>query len=125
MQGKRDDAYIEAASKVVDGLNGDAFVTAQEQYISRRRRCWNLLMELDKEIVLSEGHRSDMPLDLAGLGKHEKIMIQASIGNSRDFQKVADTVALQHPRIRVREHRRHGVKGSGGADKGYHKKYMT
>ena len=130
MQGKRDDAYIEAASKVVDGLREDAFVTAQElglkelwkppteitipstegedtvkiiesgidklvsamrtmvfpyttheakelfrqycktsgalsrqngesmtQYISRRRRCWNLLQELDKEIVLSEGHR--------------------------------------------------------------------
>ena len=30
VQGKRDDAYIEAASKVVDGLRGDAFVTAQE-----------------------------------------------------------------------------------------------
>ena len=30
MQGKRDDAYIEAASNVVDGLRGDAFVTAQE-----------------------------------------------------------------------------------------------
>ena len=30
MQGKKDNDYIEAASKVVDGLRGDAFVTAQE-----------------------------------------------------------------------------------------------
>ena len=95
------------------------------EYISRRRRCWNLLTELDKEIVLSEGHRADLLLDLAGLDKHEKIMIQASIGNSRDFQKVADALILQHPRIHVREHRRHGNKGGRGAGKGYGKKFMT
>ena len=51
--------------------NGESMM----QYISRRKRCWNLLTELDKEIVLSEGHRADMLLDLAGLDKHEKIMI--------------------------------------------------
>ena len=198
MQGKKDNDYIEAASKVVDGLRGDAFVTAQElglkelwkgpqeetvasevdgeeeaemlettvvsgidklvkamratvfpyttheakelfrqycktsgalsrqngesmmQYISRRKRCWNLLTELDKEIVLSEGHRADMLLDLAGLDKHEKIMIQASIGNSRDFQRVADALVVQHPRIHIREHRRRGNddgKGKGRSRK--------
>jgi hypothetical protein len=47
------------------------------QYISRRRRCWKLLKELDPEIVLSEGHRADMLLDLAGLDKNERTMIQA------------------------------------------------
>ena len=55
------------------------------QYIARRRRCWKLLCELDPEIVLSEGHRADMLLDLAGLDKNERTMIQASIGNARDF----------------------------------------
>ena len=34
MQGKRGDSYIEAASKIVDGLRGDAFVTAQELGLS-------------------------------------------------------------------------------------------
>ena len=29
------------------------------QYVSRRRRCWQLLKELDKEIELSEGHRAE------------------------------------------------------------------
>ena len=36
---------------------------SMHQYISRRRRCWKLLKELDPEIVLSEGHRADMLLD--------------------------------------------------------------
>ena len=31
-----------------------------QQYISRRRRCWKLLKELDPEIEFSEGHRADM-----------------------------------------------------------------
>ena len=53
-------------------------------------------------------------------------MVQASIGNSRDFQKVADALVLQHPRIHVREHRRHGGRGSKGTSKGYRKdKFMT
>ena len=56
-----------------------------------------------------------MLLDLAGLDRQEKIMVQASIGNSRDFQKVADALILQHPRIHVREHRRHGSKDGRGA----------
>ena len=179
MQGKQGNAYIDEVSKVVDGLRGDAFVTAQElgleelwkgptdekmeesteamtektsisgmdklmtamramvfphttqeakelfrhycttsgtlsrqygesmvQYVSRRKRCWNLLCELDSGIVLSEGHRADMLLDQSGLSKHEKIMIQASIQNSRDFQKVADALIVQHPRVHVSEQRR-------------------
>ena len=71
------------------------------QYISRRRRCWKLLKELDPEIVLSEGHRADMLLDLAGLDKNERTMIQASIGNARDFEKIADALIVQHPRVHL------------------------
>jgi hypothetical protein len=67
---------------------------SMQQYISRRRRCWKLLCELDKEIVLSEGHRADMLLDLAGLDKNERTMIQASIGNQRDFEKIADALIV-------------------------------
>ena len=70
-----------------------------QQFISRRRRCWNLLIELDPEMNLSEGHRADMLLDLAGLEKTERTMIQASIGNARDFDKIAEALVVQHPRI--------------------------
>ena len=75
---------------------------SMHQYISRRRRCWKLLKELDPEIVLSEGHRADMLLDLAGLDKNERTMIQASIGNARDFEKIADALIVQHPRVHLR-----------------------
>ena len=71
---------------------------SMHQYISRRRRCWKLLMELDSELNLSEGHRADLLLDLAGLDKNERVMIQASIGNVRDFEKIAEALILQHPR---------------------------
>ena len=55
-------------------------------------------MELDSELNLGEGHRADLLLDLAGLDKNERVMIQASIGNVRDFEKIAEALILQHPR---------------------------
>jgi len=51
---------------------------SMHQFIDRRKRCWKLLKELDPEIELSEGHRADMLLDLAGIDRNERIMIQAS-----------------------------------------------
>jgi len=86
------------------------------QFVSRRRRCWKLLKEFDKEIELSEGHRADMLLDLAGLDRNERTMIQASIGNARDFEKIADALIVQHLRIHLREKSRKPVsihKGKG------------
>ena len=86
------------------------------QYVSRRQRCWKLLKELDPEIELSEGHRADMLLDLAGLDKHEKIMVQASVNNARTFERIADALVLQHPRIHLKESRRTST-GKGTSSK--------
>ena len=177
VMGKKGDQYADAASRVVEGLRGDAFITGQElgltklrdpgsvgtqatyeeeeiparpsgidllieamrnmvfpltqhearelfrqytktngalarqsgesmtQYVSRRVRCWKLLKELDPDVELSDGHRADMLLEFAGLDRQERIMVQASIGNERDFNKVADALILQHPRIHLQEHR--------------------
>ena len=44
---------------------------------------------------LLQGHRADTLLDLAGLDKAECAMIQASIGNARDFDKIAPRVHLK------------------------------
>lgn len=60
-------------------------VESTQQYVSRKTTCWKLLQELDPELVLNEGHRADMLLDLAGFDKGERIVIQASIGNVRDY----------------------------------------
>ena len=56
-----------------------------KQFVSRRRRCWTLLVQMDLVICLSQGPRSDMLLDLRGLTREERVMIQDSIGNERDF----------------------------------------
>ena len=76
------------------------------QYVARRRRCWTPLTQIDPVIHLSEGHRSDMPLDLSGLTREERVMVQASISNERDFDRVAEVLIIQHPRIHLRENQR-------------------
>ena len=83
-----------------------------KQYVSRRRRCWTLLTQMDPVIHLSEGHRSDMLLDLSGLTREERVMVQASIGNERDLDRVAEALIIQHPRIHLREDQRR-AKGKG------------
>ena len=55
-----------------------------KQYVSRRRRCWTLLVQMDPVI---EGHRSDMQLDLSGLTREERVMVQAS---SEDGEEALD-----------------------------------
>jgi hypothetical protein len=70
--------------------------------VRRRRRCWNILQELDPEIELSEGHCADLLLDPAGIDENGRIMTQASISNARDFEKVADALIAQHPHAHVR-----------------------
>ena len=67
---------------------------------------------MDQVIHLSEGHRSDVLLDLSGLTREERVMVQASNNNERDFDRVADALIMQHPRIHLRE-RRKRAKGKG------------
>ena len=59
-----------------------------EQYVSRRRRCWTRLVQMDPVTHLSEGHRSVMLLDLSGLIREEPVMVQGSVSNERDFNRV-------------------------------------
>ena len=61
-----------------------------KQCVSRRRRCWTSLVQMDPVIHLREGHRSDMLLDLSGLTREERVMVQASTNNERDFDRVAE-----------------------------------
>ena len=75
---------------------------SMKQYVSRRRRRWALLVQMDPVIHISEGHRSDMLLDLSGLTREECVMVQASISNERDFDRVAEALIIHHPRIHLR-----------------------
>ena len=67
---------------------------------------------MDPVIHLSEGHRSDVLLDLGGLTREERAVVQASIGNEREFDRVADALIIQHPRIHLRESQQR-TKGKG------------
>ena len=67
---------------------------------------------MDPVIHLSEGHRSDMLLDLSGLTREQRLMVQASISNEHDFDRDADALIIQHPRIHLRESQRR-TKGKG------------
>ena len=91
-------------------LNGESM----KQYVSRRRRCWILLVQMDPVTHISEGRRSDMLLDLSGLTREERVMVQASISNARDFDRVAEALVIQHPRRHLREsHKRAKEKCKG------------
>ena len=68
---------------------------------------------MDPVIHLSEGDRSDMLLDLSGLTREERVTVQASIRNNEcDFDRVADVLIIQHPRIHLQESRKR-AKGKG------------
>ena len=47
-----------------------------------------------------------MLLDLSGLTREERVVVQASISNERDFDRVAVALIIQHPRIHLRENQR-------------------
>ena len=85
---------------------------SRKQHVSRRRRYGTLLTQMDPVIHLSEGHRSDMLLDLTGLTREERAVVQASITNKRDIDRVAAALIIPHPRIHLRESRKR-EKGKG------------
>ena len=100
------------------GVLARQFGESMVQYISRRRRWWKTLKELDPSIQLSEGLRTSMLLDLSGINRQERLMILTSCSNELAFDKIADALVLQHPRIHSRDQRPEGSKPKGGG-KGY------
>ena len=60
---------------------------------------------MDPVILLCEGHRSYMLLDLSGLTREERAMIQASIGNERDFDCVAEALIIHIDEFHLQESR--------------------
>ena len=72
----------------------------------------HFLVQMDPVTHLSEGHRSDMLLDLSGLTREERAMVQASISNARDLDTVAEALIMQHPRKHLQENQRR-AKGKG------------
>ena len=80
---------------------------SMKQSVSRRRRCWTQSVQMDPVIFLSDGHCSEMLLDLSCLTHEERVMIQASTGKERNFDRVAEALIIQNPRMHLLESGRH------------------
>ena len=94
---------------------------------SRRKRSWKLLKELDPKLEISDEQRPDFSFDLSGLAQAERLLIISSIVNARDFDKIAEALAFQHPRqheIEVRKsqmtNKGRGSKNRKGKGRGNH-----
>ena len=56
-----------------------------------------------------------MLLGVSGLAREERVLVQAPINIERDFDRVADALTIQHPRIQFRESRKRAKrKGKDG-----------
>ena len=83
---------------------------SMKQHVSRRRSCWTLLVQMDPVIHFSEGHRSEMLLDLSGLTREERVMVQVSISNERDFDPTSAYTPPREPKVEGRVKGKDGVK---------------
>ena len=91
-------------------------------YISRRRRWYKTLKELDPKTEISENIRADLLLMLSGINEDKQLLVRTSVGNVSDFEKIADALVRQHPRIHINERRSQEPKGHSGEWNGKTKK---
>ena len=90
-------------------------------FVSRRRRWWKMLKSMDRTIGLSSEIRGDLMLESSGLTADQQLMVLTSISNDRDFDKLADALMEQRPKIHVndRQSRRNDGKHPPKRDVGY------
>lgn len=78
---------------------------SMSQYISRRKRWWKKLAELDSKLSVSDTILTDLLLDNAGLSRSEKLMILTATHDSPTFESASEALLRQHGRIHIRESR--------------------
>ena len=64
-------------------------------YISRRRRWWRQVQELDSSMVISDGMRAELLIEAAGLSKQEQLMVRTA-ARTPSFDAYAAVVLLEH-----------------------------
>ena len=65
-------------------------------YISRRRRWYELLKQLDHKLEIPSTLRGELLLDHANLSQAEKLMVMTSTFNNLEFDTVAEALVKQH-----------------------------
>ena len=72
-------------------------------FISRRRRWWRQLKEMDSTVTLSPSILGDLMLESSGLSDVEQLMVLTSTDNNREFDVVAQALLEQHSKAHLKE----------------------
>ncbi|CAJ1328784.1 unnamed protein product, partial [Effrenium voratum] len=82
-------------------------------YISRRRRWWRTLVEMDPTLSLSEQMRSELMLELANISHQEILVIRACSEGGRELSKVEEALIRNYGGVHLREGRVLGPSSTG------------
>ena len=88
-----------------DGILARQAGESMFSYVSRRRRWWDTLQQLDSNTKISENMPSDLLLTMSGLDHDKQLRIKTTVGNGKVFEGIAQALIKQHPRIQTRERR--------------------
>ena len=75
-------------------------------YISRRKRWYQKLKDIDNTYEIPDKLLSDMLLDNSGLTEDQQLMVTNAVKPNVDFDSVAAEIRDQHPLIHERDARR-------------------
>ena len=100
--------HVEAQHLYTMGNKEDGILTRQPgeamfAYITRRRRWYDTLQNLDPETTISANIRAELLLKNARLNTTESLMIKTSVNNVVDFEKYAEALIRQHAKIHLNE----------------------
>ena len=98
----------EAKELFLHGQRPEGFLVRQhgesmQNYISRRRRWWIQVKELDEKIEIPEKLRIDYLLDFARLKELQKEMVKTRVGADPTFDKTAEMLMEQYGRHHIQE----------------------
>ena len=71
-------------------------------YTQRRRRWWSILRELDPSLMISDGLRMELLLELSGLSRQEALVVRAC-AKTKDFEGICEVLVEQYGGVHLRE----------------------
>ena len=96
-------------------------------YLSRRKRWWRKMKQLDEKVAISESILTDLLLDNAGINRQERIMVITAMAGSVKTEECEKALIKMHSRIHLLEKKNPSPfgKGKGKPDSGKGKKGKT
>ena len=96
------------AGAQVGGVLSRQSTEAMSNYVLRRRAWHSAMVDLDPELTLPEGIRTEQLLLNAGITQDQQLMVRTAINGDMTWNKVCDELIAQHSRLHEKE------KGKGG-----------